>query len=42
MYQSWDRSTRIRHLQEEQRALEIGMVSELRSAAGRYPADRQR
>ncbi|WP_216588717.1 helix-turn-helix transcriptional regulator [Streptomyces brasiliscabiei] len=34
-------STRIRHTQEEQRTLEIGMVSELRSAAGRYPADRQ-
>jgi transcriptional regulator with XRE-family HTH domain len=34
-------STRGRHTEEEQRALEIGMVSELRSAAGRYPADRQ-
>ncbi|MEX3105523.1 helix-turn-helix transcriptional regulator [Streptomyces sp. ST1015] len=32
-------SSRIRHTAEEQRALEIGMVSELRSAAGRYPAD---
>lgn len=34
-------STRIRHTPDEQRALEIGMVSELRSAAARYPADRQ-
>ncbi|GAQ50867.1 helix-turn-helix transcriptional regulator [Streptomyces acidiscabies] len=30
---------RVRHTPEEQRGLEIGMVSELRSAAGRYPAD---
>ncbi|MDX2938382.1 helix-turn-helix transcriptional regulator [Streptomyces ipomoeae] len=33
--------TRVRHTQEEQRALEIGMVSELRAAAARYPADPQ-
>ncbi|MEW2403391.1 helix-turn-helix transcriptional regulator [Streptomyces sp. NPDC046862] len=33
--------TRARHTQEGQRALEIGMVSELRAAAAKYPADRQ-
>lgn len=34
-------SSRVRHSEEEQRTLEVGMVSELRSAAARYPADRQ-
>jgi len=33
--------TRVRHTPEEQRAFEVGMVSELRATAGRYPADRQ-
>lgn len=33
--------TRVRHTPDEQRNLEIGMVSELRAAAARYPADRQ-
>jgi transcriptional regulator with XRE-family HTH domain len=33
--------TRLRHTQEEQRALEIGMVSELRAIAAKYPSDRQ-
>jgi transcriptional regulator with XRE-family HTH domain len=31
--------TRVRHTPEEQRAFEVGMVSELRAASGRYPAD---
>lgn len=34
-------SSRVRHSQEEQRTLEIGMVSELRAAAARYPVDPQ-
>ncbi|MFD2684685.1 helix-turn-helix transcriptional regulator [Streptomyces phyllanthi] len=33
--------TRLRHTQEERRALEIGMVSELRAIAAKYPSDRQ-
>ncbi|MFI7407333.1 helix-turn-helix transcriptional regulator [Streptomyces sp. NPDC049627] len=33
--------TRVRHTPEERRAFEIGMVSELRATAARYPADRQ-
>jgi transcriptional regulator with XRE-family HTH domain len=31
--------TRVRHTPEEQRAFEVGMVSELRTASGRYPSD---
>ncbi|MDO0909803.1 helix-turn-helix transcriptional regulator [Streptomyces sp. DT2A-34] len=33
--------TRVRHTPEERRAFEIGMVSELRATAARYPADCQ-
>lgn len=33
--------TRVRHTPQETRAFEIGMVSELRTTATRYPADRQ-
>jgi len=33
--------TRVRHTREERRAFEAGMVSELRTTAARYPADRQ-
>lgn len=33
--------TRVRHTPREQRAFEVGMVSELRATAGRYPGDRQ-
>ncbi|MCL6674080.1 helix-turn-helix transcriptional regulator [Streptomyces panaciradicis] len=33
--------SRVRHTPEEQRSFEAGMVAELRSAAARYPADRQ-
>lgn len=33
--------SRVRHTPEERRSFEAGMVAELRSAAARYPADRQ-
>ncbi|MFL6116564.1 MAG: helix-turn-helix transcriptional regulator [Catenulispora sp.] len=33
--------TRVRHTAEEHHAFEVGMVSELRASAARYPADRQ-
>jgi transcriptional regulator with XRE-family HTH domain len=33
--------TRVQHTPDERRAFEVGMVSELRTTAGRYPADRQ-
>lgn len=33
--------TRVRHTPDEWRAFQVGMVSELRTTAARYPADRQ-
>ncbi|MEV0637516.1 helix-turn-helix transcriptional regulator [Streptomyces sp. NPDC050619] len=33
--------TRVRHTPQERRAMEAGMVAELRATAARYPADRQ-